>query len=300
MQTDKIITNQINTNLNTNLKQYVLECEQNYKNQVQKVIDYVLENKNIKFIFLAGPSGSGKTTSSLIISQKLKENGITTQPLSLDDFFVNRDQTPSWDDGSPNYETADAIDWGLFEQCMDQLAKGNPVKLPTYNFTTGMKEYDKETVLDKNTVYIVEGLHALNPIVGKSMPKNVYVNVFISTNTDIYDGDEMIIEHHKVRLFRRLIRDLYTRSTSLKDNIAMWKKVRLGERLYISPFKDNAQFNINSFHGYELGVYKKIFCNLKSNDECLNELCEMLKPFDELDKEIVPADSVLQEFMPKK
>ena len=110
----------------------------------------------------------------------------------------------------------------------------------------------------------------------------------------------MLIEHHTVRLFRRLIRDLYTRSTSLKENINMWKKVRLGERLYISPFKDNAQFDINSFHAYELGVYKNIFNNLKSNDETLIELCDMLKDIDEVDHNLVPADSVLQEFMPKK
>lgn len=300
MQTNKITTNEINNNINKNLEQYVLECEQTYKNQVQQVVDYVLANKNIKFIFLAGPSGSGKTTSSLIMSKKLKENGIITQPISLDDFFVNRDETPLWDDGEPNYETFEAIDWKLFEKCMSMLLNGAPVKLPTYNFSTGMKEFDKETTLQKNTIFVVEGLHALNPIVGRSLPQNVYVNVFIAPETDIYHNNEMIIEHHKVRLFRRLIRDLYTRSTSLKNNIAMWKKVRLGEKLYISPFKDNAKLTINSFHGYELGVYKNIFCNLKTTDECRNEICEMLKDIEPLDISIVPADSVLQEFMPKK
>ena len=80
----------------------------------------------------------------------------------------------------------------------------------------------------------------------------------------------------------------------------MWKKVRLGEKLYISPFKDNAQFYINSFHEYELGIYKSIFCNLKSDDVALNKICEMLKDFNDIDKNIVPVDSVLQEFMPKK
>lgn len=290
----------INKNIKEDLQSYVLKEETKYKNQVQQVIDYVIENRNIKFIFLAGPSGSGKTTTSHIISQKLKEVGITTLPLSLDDFFVNREDTPSWDDGEPNYETSDAIDWDLFSECMNALVDGKAVKLPTYNFSTGYKEYDKETILDKNTLFVVEGLHALNPIVAHSMPENVYCNVFISTNTDIIDNDEMIIEHHKVRLFRRLIRDLYTRSTSLSENIVMWKKVRLGERLYISPFKDNAQFNINSFHGYELAVYKKIFANLNSNDPALKELCSLLKSVDELDQTVVPPDSVLQEFMPKK
>lgn len=299
MQTQKITTQVINQSVNQNLQQAVLQAEQNYKNQVQKVVDYVLQNKNIKFIFLAGPSGSGKTTTSHIFSQKLKEAGIKTMPLSLDDFFVNREETPFWDDGEPNYETADAIDWALFEICMKSLIAGEAVKLPTYNFTTGFKEFDKETILEKNTVFVVEGLHALNPIVAKSMPENVYVNVYISTNTDIYNNNKMIIEHHKVRLFRRLIRDLYTRSTSLSENIAMWKKVRLGERLYISPFKDCAQFSINSFHSYEMGIYKNIFCNLKKQDDTLEELCEILKDFEELDKNIVPKDSVLQEFMPK-
>lgn len=300
MQPEKITIKTINKNVKSDLQQTILNAEQNYKNQVQKVVDYVLTNKNIRFIFLAGPSGSGKTTTSHIFSTKLKENGIKTMPLSLDDFFVNREETPAWEDGEPNYETADAIDWNLFSNCMQDLVRGKAVKLPTYNFTTGMKEYDKETVLDKNTVFVVEGLHALNPIVAKAMPQNVYCNVYISTNTDVFNNKTMIVEHHKVRLFRRLIRDLYTRSTSLKENINMWKKVRLGERLYISPFKDNAQFDINSFHAYELGIYKNIFCNLNRDDQTLQELCDMLKDIDEVDHSFVPADSVLQEFMPKK
>ena len=299
MQTQKITTEEINKNISTNLKDYVLKAEQNYKDQIQKVVDYVTKNKNIKFIFLAGPSGSGKTTTSHIFSQKLSQVGLKTLPISLDDFFVNRDETPFWDDGEPNYETADAIDWALFEKCMKELISGKPIKLPTYNFTTGIKEFNKETTLDKNTIFIVEGLHALNPIIAKYLPQNVFFNVFISTNTDIYNGKKMIIEHHKVRLFRRLIRDLYTRSTALSENIAMWQKVRLGEKLYISPFKDNAMFNINSFHPYEMCIYKKIFCSLKQDDQTLQDLCANLNDFEKLDSSVVPVDSVLQEFMPK-
>ena len=300
MQTQKITTEEINKNISTNLKDYVLNAEQNYKEQIQKVVDYVTKNKNIKFVFLAGPSGSGKTTTSHIFSQKLSQVGLKTLPISLDDFFVNRDETPFWEDGEPNYETADAIDWALFEKCMKELIVGKPVKLPTYNFTTGIKEFNKETTLDANTIFIVEGLHALNPIISKYLSQDVFCNVFISTNTDIYKGKKMIVEHHKVRLFRRLIRDLYTSSTSLSENIAMWQKVRLGEKLYISPFKDNAMFNINSFHPYEMCIYKKVFCSLKQDDHTLQELCTSLNDFDELDSSVVPADSVLQEFMPKQ
>ena len=300
MQPLKTTINVINQNVTENLQQCVLNAEQNYKSQVQRVVDYIIENNHIKFIFLAGPSGSGKTTTSHIISQKLKEVGIKTMPLSLDDYFVNREETPNWDDGEPNFETADAIDWKLFAKCMKGLLSGQAVKLPTYNFTTGYKEYGSETIADKNTVFVVEGLHALNPIVAQFMPENVFCNLFISANTEIYVNDKVVIEHQNVRLFRRLIRDLYTRSTSLSENVAMWKKVRLGEKLYISPFKDNAQFYINSFHEYELGIYKSIFCNLKSDDVALNKICEMLKDFNDIDKNIVPVDSVLQEFMPKK
>lgn len=299
MQTQKITMQSINENIKKDLNNYILKAEQNYKDQIEKVVEYVTKNKDIKFVFLAGPSGSGKTTTSHIFSQKLSQIGVKTHPISLDDFFVNRDETPFWEDGLPNYETSDAIDWALFEKCMKELMSGKSVKLPTYNFTTGLKEFDKETTLDTNTIFIVEGLHALNPIIARYLPENVFCNVFISTNTDIFNGKKMVIEHHKVRLFRRLIRDLYTRSTSLSENILMWKKVRLGEKLYISPFKDNAMFNINSFHPYEMCVYKKIFCSLKQDDKTLQELCAELNDFDELDSSVVPTDSVLQEFMPK-
>ena len=297
MKPNKITVKQINNSVQGNLKMYISQCENNYKSQIQAVVDYVSVNPNIKFIFLAGPSGSGKTTTSRIMQNDIENAGLKAIALSLDDFFVERKETPLWSDGTPNYETCDAIDWSLFKTCMQGLLNNQEVQLPTYNFTTGKKEFDKFTKLDNNSVFIVEGLHALNPIIETTLPKENCCKVFISANTDVYNGKKFLIDHSQVRFFRRLIRDFFTRSTSLEENAKMWKKVRLGEKLYISPYKDNADFYINSFHGYELCIYKKFFLAMKNqNTKMTNEL---LNDIVGLDRDVVPQDSVLQEFLPK-
>lgn len=300
MTTKKIDITYINTQMQTDVFKFVKKCEQNYKKQVKTIINNVCLDNKIKFIFLAGPSGSGKTTTSKIMAKYLKETGHNALALSLDDYFVERDNTPLWEDGEPNYETFDAIDWQLFGSCMQKLLKGEAVSLPTYNFSEGKKFFGETLVLNKNSIVIIEGLHALNPIIEKYIPAESFVKVYISTNTNVYLNGEMILEHYNVRFFRRSIRDMYTRATPISENAKMWNKVRIGEMLYIDPYKNSATFTINSFHGYELCVYKDIISKLKNQNKVhVGKILENLKGLSQIDLSIVPSDSVIQEFLPK-
>ena len=297
METLKINLEEINNNIIQNKDEYIKLCESNYKNRVYEAARNVINNKDISFVLLAGPSSSGKTTTSKILKSVFEENGFEALTLSLDDFFVDRVETPLWEDGEYNYETFDAIDWTLFSLCMQGLLKGDAVRLPTYNFLTGDKEFYGTTKITKNTLVIVEGLHALNPIIDKFIPTNKSFKIYISVNTDIYKNDNPFLDHETIRLCRRMIRDLHSRGSSIDETLKMWQKVGIGENLYINPFVDNAEYTINSFHPYEICVYNKILENVKNY--ALNTTLEKLKEFKKLAVECVPSNSVLQEFMPK-
>ena len=299
MNQKQITTKEINDKIDKNINIFVEECENIYKNQIIEAVKNIVKNKHIKFVLLAGPSSSGKTTTSKILSAEINKNGYNALPLSLDDFFVERHETPLWEDGTYNYETSDAIDWHLFSECTKGLLSGQTVDLPTYNFVTGYKEFGKLTKLEDNTIVIIEGLHALNPVIDKFIPKENCYKIYLSVNTDVCFENSEKLEHYQIRLFRRIIRDLHTRSTSVKETLEIWEKVRKGELLYISPFIDTADYLIDSFHAYELGVYKSILEHLNSTEKTLDEVVDMLDEIKSLPQNIVPKDSVLQEFIPK-
>lgn len=298
MEKQYITIDDINLKIQQNKTEFVKECEKQYHDQIFAIVEKLLTDHNKQFILIAGPSSSGKTTTSKILKAKIESSGKKAIALSLDDFFVEREETPKWDDGSYNYETSEAIDWNLFGSCMKGLLNEEPVNLPTYNFVTGGKEFKQTTQINKNTFVIVEGLHALNPIIDKYIPHSKSVKAYIAALSDVMQDDEIYIEHKNVRLFRRIIRDLHTRSTSVEDTLKSWQKVSLGETLYIDPFVDTAEFFVNTFHAYELSVYKTLFEKLKTHTQALETLSLTLEPFENLNDDIVPKDSVLQEFIP--
>jgi len=301
MNSNRINIEEINQNITNDSNLVIEESEQFFKAQVNKIANYLMENKNVNFVLLAGPSSSGKTTTSKILSQNLKNNGFDAIAISLDDFFVEREETPLWKDGTYNYETYDAIDWKLFGKCMQDLLQNKPVFLPIYNFKTGYKETSNvATELKNDTIVIIEGLHALNPIIDKYIPVQQSLKVYASVNTDIYKNKKMFMQKENIRFFRRMIRDLFTRNISIEKTIEYWQKVNLGEELYIKPFVDRAEIKIDSFHPYELGVYNNVmnvFNHFSSNQ--LSEAKQVLSNFCEIDFKSVPQSSVLQEFIPK-
>ena len=244
MNANKIYLKDINEQLENNQVKFIEECEQRFKAQTNSVLNFLVQNRNIKFILLAGPSSSGKTTTGRLLTETLHENGYDALAISLDDFFVERKDTPLWKDGTYNYETYEAIDWNLFGKCMKELLEKGESVLPVYDFKTGTKHFaDTPTRLKEDTVVIIEGLHALNPIIDKYIPKYESMRVFTCVNTNIHSGSQVYMLRENVRFYRRLIRDLFTRNISIEQTISYWQKVNLGEELYINPYIDLAQTN---------------------------------------------------------
>ena len=288
----------LNKNIKNDYNDYILTCENYYKNQIKELVEEIKLSSNVKFVLLAGPSSSGKTTTAKLLKEELDRNGFNAQTISLDDFFVEREDTPVWDDGKPNYETIDAIDWKLFAKCIHALETTGTALMPTYDFVVGKKFFQQTLTLNKNDIIVIEGLHSLNPVLDNYIAAGLSVKVYLEPLVKYYSNNQEIMDGKKLRLFRRLIRDLYTRGISAEKTLASWELVRKGEKLYISPFKDTANFTINTCHPYEICIYKYIidFLGLNKKPE-YDELLEPFKYFEMLIKETMPEGSLLQEFV---
>lgn len=300
---DKIVVdiNLLNKSIANSPNEYIAKCEQDYASQTEKIVESIKLSPEIKFILLAGPSSSGKTTTSKLIKLALKNAGFNAKTISLDDFFVERKNTPLWDDGSYNYETVDAIDWKLFDECMNNLLTSGKTIMPRYDFVSGTKVFDSSLFLNKNDIVILEGLHSLNPIIDNFISTKYSLKIYLAPLVDYTLDGDMIMDEITLRFFRRLIRDVYTRGASPQVTLQDWPKVRLGEKLYIDPYKDSANITINSSHPYEVCVYRSILkqLNLLSNKDFANFITPF-EYFKSLNTNFVPHNSLVEEFMGKK
>lgn len=298
MDKNIIEISKLNSKILNNAEDYIEKCENSYKSQMEKIVSFIKLNQEIKFILLAGPSSSGKTTTAKLLCENLEKNGFNAKPISLDDFFVERDFTPLWEDGSKNYESVDAIDWKLFDSCMHNLLTTKKTIMPTYDFISGSKFYTRTLELNDKDIIVIEGLHSLNPIIDNFISTNLSLKIYIAPIIDYIKNDETIMTGEELRFFRRLIRDVYTRGSTPQRTLDEWESVLLGEKLYIDPYKHTANFTINSSHPYEVCVYK--YCLKALNMANYPVLYDRLRPFESvamLDKKLVPQDSLLQEFV---
>lgn len=228
--------------------------------RVAQIVDHMLSQASRKRIILvAGPSSSGKTTFSKRLSVQLAVMGIKPLAISLDDYFLERHETPLDEKGEYDYESLYALDLKLFNQHLNELLQGKTVKIPRYNFSKGGKEYsdDRKIKLHDNQVLILEGIHALNPELLPSVPQEVLYKIYVSALTSISLDDHNRIATTDNRLIRRMIRDAQYRGTPARSTIARWKSVRAGEDKWIFPFQENADVFFNSAMSFELLVLKR-------------------------------------------
>jgi uridine kinase len=280
-------------------KQKILKAETHYQTQIKQIVDTILTQKEVHFILLAGPSSSGKTTSSHIMQQLFEQHKKHAKVISLDDFFLERDQTPDLPNGDKDYDSVNSIDWKLFDKCMSELLEKKVSQLPTYNFLTGTKEFNNPpTTLKEDEVLIIEGLHALNPIINNFIPHQFSRKVFVCPKTEFVQNDQIILDIFNLRLMRRLIRDVRTRGIEPSETLYFWKNVREAENLYVLPFEKEADFLVDTTHSYEPGVYKSILSVLlKDHGEVLQQLLTLLEGFEPIAPNQVPDTSVLKEFV---
>ena len=266
--------------------------------------DIAKSKNNIKIVLLSGPSSSGKTTTAKKLAMYLKTLGLKPHPLSLDDYFLERDQTPLGEDGKPDYEGVKAIDIKLLNRQLKKLFEGHEVVTPTYDFLTGKKIFNKPLKLEKTDILIVEGLHALNETLSKDIPKENKYKIYISPLIFLNIDNDNRISLTDIRLLRRMVRDYYTRGHSPSKTLASWSDVRRGEEKYVFPYQDEADVIFNSFLAYELGVLKTyveplLYSVNPSDPEYhtairLLEILRLVLPIPSVD---VPSTSIIREFI---
>lgn len=296
----------INRKAFENPKEFIEECEEGYQEIINSIAEKINSEKGREIVMLAGPSSAGKTTTARRIKESLEKSGVKTYVLSLDDFYLNRDDIPYLPDGSQDYETVYALDLECLEKELNALLRGERVKSPIYDFTTGRRSENlfNEIVLGKEDVVIIEGLHALNPIITDKVQGNV-LKVYINVSSRIYDKDgNTILNKRNLRFVRRMVRDYKYRDSTVENTCRLWKNVTRGEDEYLFPYRDNADIKANTIHFYEPCVLKhqalKMIGDSTVSDkyrEHILTLVNALKQFNDIDEKFVPENSLLREFL---
>ena len=233
----------------------IQEAEQERK--IGEIAKDIISRDNVKFVMIAGPSSSGKTSFSHRLSIQLRTLGKTPHPIALDNYFLDRENTPRDEDGNYNFECLEAIDVRQFNEDMTRLLAGEKVELPDFNFKTGKREYKGNCKqLGKDDILVIEGIHGLNEKMSYALPNEskykIYISALTTLNVDIHNR----ISTTDGRLLRRMVRDARTRGTAAQGTIAMWNSVRRGEEENIFPFQEEADAMFNSAQIYELAVLK--------------------------------------------
>ena len=273
--------------------------------KIAQIADEIANRKGAKLVLLAGPSSSGKTTTCKRLSVQLLANGLKPLQISLDDYFINRDETPKDASGEYDYESIYALNLDLINRQFNALFRGEEVELPKYNFQQGKSEKSgKRLKMTDNNVLVVEGIHALNPELTAQIPEQQKFRVYASALTTILLDDHNYIPTTDNRLLRRIVRDNKYRGISAQDTIHRWPSVRAGENKWIFPYQENADAVFNTAMLFELAV-------LKTQAEPLLEqvpetspeyseayrLLKFLKYFKPISNRDIPPTSLLREFL---
>lgn len=225
--------------------------------RISDIAKEIVDKGSVKFVLIAGPSSSGKTTFSRRLSVQLKAKGMHPYPISFDNYYVNREDTPLDENGDYDFECLEAIDVDLFNRNMKDLLNGERVELPYYNFKTGQREYRGEFIqLKEGDVLVLEGIHGLNDRLTEMLPSENKYRIYISALTQLNLDNHNRIPTTDGRLIRRMVRDYRTRGTSAASTIARWPSVRRGEEKHIFPYQDKADATFNSALIFELSVLK--------------------------------------------
>lgn len=269
--------------------------------------DYITQHRDkLKFILIAGPSSSGKTSSNQRLCVQLEVNGLHPIPISMDNYYVNREDTPKNPDGTYDFERVDVIDIPLFNEHLGRLLRGETVMLPYYNFMTGHREYRGQTMcMKENSIFVIEGIHALNRKVTESVPDENKLKIFVSALTPMSLDAFNRIHTTDLRMLRRMVRDSKFRSHDALNTIKMWPSVRRGEEKYIFPCQEDADVFFNTSLIYEPAILRKFAMPLletvpkeeKAAYFTARRLLRLLGLIEPLDEDMIPNNSILKEFI---
>ena len=294
----------INNAIISDVNGYVKACCESYSEKCRSVAEHISERADQHpIILLAGPSGSGKTTTAMKIEGYLDQMGFETHTISMDDYFLPKDRIQIFDENNRiDYESPYRIDIELLQEHMHKLANCEPVDIPGFDFKTQDRVPGRTLERKKGELVLFEGIHALNPEV--TGYEDIASCIYVSVRTRIQISDGQLIHPEFIRVMRRIIRDKNFRGRNAAETLEMYDSVQRGENLYILPFKHRAHYHIDTFHGYEAGLYKGYiegeldelkasypdYERFKSIELLTNDL-ECVEP------QLVPEDSLMREFI---
>lgn len=287
------------------LNEIILVHEALMEKKIADIAARIASEGSKKLVLIAGPSSSGKTTFSRRLSIQLKAYGLNPHPISVDNYFVDRDKTPKDEYGNYDFEALESIDIEKFNEDMTRLLNGDKVELPVYNFKQGKREYRGNYLkIGSNDILVIEGIHCLNDRLTYKLPNESRFKIYISALSQLNIDEHNRIPTTDGRLIRRIVRDTRTRGTDARSTIAMWPSVRRGEEANIFPYQESADVVFNSGLVYELSVLKSFAEPLLFGipKECAeyDEAKRLLKFFDyflSVDTENIPKNSLLREFI---
>ncbi len=296
----------INSSVRKDAKGFVLKTEEAYHKNIAEIAQLIAgKNPMCKLVMIAGPSSSGKTTTAHLLKKALEEDGVGCVSISLDDFYRGGNMAPMLSNGKRDYECLEALNVGEIQNCLASLVKNSRCEMPVFDFEQHIPyPHRRQVVLHEREVVVVEGIHALNPVLLSTVPESRVHRIYISVKQGIMDGEKTILGPNDIRLVRRMVRDYNFRRTSPDETLSMWPNVMHGEYKYIKPFRKSADLTINSFHAYELCVLKqqalKLLCTVPEsscNYNTAQNLAGALERFDEVDTPLVPKTSIIREFI---
>ena len=283
---------------------FMAECDQGYKDKVSKAADLIAENRKLSpIVLLSGPSGSGKTTTSMNIAEELQRRGIGTHYVAMDDYFKTVDQSsPRTESGELDLESPLCVDMELMREHFEKLEKGERIFVPKYEFSRRMRDsaFSKTIKLKDDEIVIFEGIHALNGMIADYFPEAF--KLYISARSDVEYNGEVMFKRTWFRLMRRMVRDYKFRGSAPGETMSMWANVRRGEKLYISPYKENADLMFDSSLAFEYAVLKPYVVPLlevipKGKYPFVDEMLENYKLIPEMDDSVVAENSLSREFI---
>lgn len=297
----------LNKVVNDGLQNQIIQIsEALHENKYSAIAKEIYQRKDkVRFVFLAGPSSSGKTTSCKRIAVHLAVLGIKPLTISLDDYFLDREHTPKDENGEYDFECLEALDLEFFNKQMQDLLEGKQIELPKFNFVTGQRERSNKTLqLSDNTIVIIEGIHALNPQLSKTIDRENKYLVFVSALTQLALDTHNRISTSDNRLIRRIVRDFNYRGASAERTLLMWNNVRKGEEKHIFPYQENADSIFNSSLLYEIGVLKNycdpLLMQVPQTSEAFanaRRLHRFLENFVAINSNYIPPTSIMREFL---
>ena len=290
----------------TNPGKLVLRAERHYERELSETAERIAENDDIKIVALAGPSASGKTTTAHILCEKLRALGEEPEIISLDDFYLPVDELPLLEDGARDIESVNALDIPLLNKCFNEIIKTGKTVLPKFKFSSKTRISNaREIDLSGRGIAVVEGLHALNPLITDLVPRKNIFKAYISVNRGIINEDgSQLLSSRQIRLARRVLRDRTFRGTSVNETLSLWRGVVEGEEKYLYCYKDTADVQIKTLHIYEPCLYRDMFLKLK--DEVTDgaqyrdyflKTADALERFIPIEASLVPSDSLITEFV---